>query len=95
VSGAGGGEKDPSAGSTGAEIEFDAIPSGKIILILSCGLAQKMTGNLAGMDEREVGEAEILDMVGELNNMISGNLFFLLTRKGDYRLTKTKAAGSG
>jgi CheY-specific phosphatase CheX len=87
----GGGEEDPSAGSIRAEIEFNGVPSGKIILILPVGLARKMTGNLMGMDEGEVGEPEILDMVGELNNMISGNLFFLLKRKGEYRLTKTKA----
>jgi hypothetical protein len=30
-------------------------------------------------------------MIGELNNMISGNLFFLMKRKGEYRLIKTKA----
>jgi CheY-specific phosphatase CheX len=89
--GAGGGEEDPSAGSIRAEIEFDGVPSGKIILLLPGGLARKMTANLMGMDEGEVGEPEILDMVGELNNMISGNLFFILKRKGEYRLTKTKA----
>jgi CheY-specific phosphatase CheX len=85
----GGGEGDPA--SIRAEIEFDGVPSGKIILNLPGALARKMTGNLMGMDEAEVGEAEIFDMVGELNNMISGNLFFLLKRKGEYRLTKTKA----
>jgi CheY-specific phosphatase CheX len=89
--GAEGGEEDPSAGSIRAEIEFDGVPSGKIILILPDGLARKMTGNLMGMDEGEVGDPEILDMIGELNNMISGNLFFLMKRKGEYRLIKTKA----
>ena len=87
----GGGEENPSAASIRAEIEFDGAPSGKIILILPDGLARKMTGNLMGMNEAEVGDPEILDMIGELNNMISGNLFFLLKRKGEYRLTKTKA----
>jgi len=86
----GGGDENPS-GSIRAEIEFYGVPSGKIILILPDGLARKMTGNLMGMDEAEVGDPEILDMIGELNNMISGNLFFLLKRKGEYRLTKTKA----
>jgi CheY-specific phosphatase CheX len=87
----GGGQENPLGGSIRAEIEFDGVPSGKIVLILPDGLARKMTGNLMGTDEAEVGEPEILDMVGEVNNMISGNLFFLLKRKGEYRLTKTKA----
>jgi len=35
-------------------------------------------------------EGELLDAVSELNNMISGNLFSLLNKKGQYSLTRAK-----
>jgi CheY-specific phosphatase CheX len=40
-----------------------------------------------GIDEKELSESQVLDMAGELNNMIAGNLFSLLDKMNGYQLT--------
>jgi CheY-specific phosphatase CheX len=72
------------------EIGFEGAASGKIQLTLPCRLALTLAANFMGLEEESVSEAELLDVVGELNNMISGNLFSLLNRKAKYTLTRPK-----
>jgi CheY-specific phosphatase CheX len=82
--------EDPSAKWVWGEIGFQGATSGKILLTLPYGLALTLAANFLGTEEKEVSEAELLDAVSELNNMISGNLFSLLNKKAKYSLTKPK-----
>ena len=73
------------------EIGFKGAASGNIQLALPYRLALTLAANFMGLEEKSVSEAELLDVVNELNNMISGNLFSLLNRKAKYALTRPRA----
>ncbi len=74
-----------------SEIGFQGKTSGKITLFLPPALAQKMASNFMGLEETEVSESQILDVTGELTNMISGNLFSRVDRKASYQITLPRA----
>jgi len=40
-----------------------------------------------GVEENKLPESQVLDMAGELNNMLAGNLFSLLDKPNGYQLT--------
>jgi CheY-specific phosphatase CheX len=40
-----------------------------------------------GVEENELSESQVLDMAGELNNMLAGNLFSLLDKTNGCQLT--------
>jgi CheY-specific phosphatase CheX len=82
--------EEPSARWVWGEIGLQGAASGQIFLTLPYPLALTLAANFMGAEEKEVSEAELLDAVSELNNMISGNLFSLLNKKGQYSLTKPK-----
>jgi len=69
------------------EIEFQGRYSGKLSLDVPNGLAKAMAVNFLGLEEAEVEETHTLDVVGEVCNMICGNLFSQLDKKSVYRLT--------
>ena len=73
------------------DIGFKGAASGRIQLALPYRLALTLAVNFMGLEEESVSEAELLDVVRELNNMISGNLFSLLNKKAKYALTRPKA----
>ena len=74
-----------------SEIGFRGKASGKITLFLPRALAQKMASNFMGLEETEVSESQILDVAGELTNMISGNLLSRVDRKTNYQITLPRA----
>jgi len=85
------GGEEPAEGQIFTEIEFHGKKSGRMNLLLSPPLAQKMAVNFMGLGETEISESEVLDVAMELTNMISGNLFSLMEGKADYQITVPKA----
>ena len=69
------------------EIEFQGRFSGRLSMDVPNGLAKAMAVNFLGLEESEVEETHTLDVVGEVCNMICGNLFSQLDKKSAYRLT--------
>ncbi len=82
--------EEPTAKWVWGEIGLQGATSGEIFLTLPYPLALTLAANFMGAEEKEISEAELLDAVSELNNMISGNLFSLLNKKGQYSLTRPK-----
>jgi CheY-specific phosphatase CheX len=82
--------EEPSVKWVWGEIGLQGTTSGEIFLTLPYPLALTLAANFMGAEEKEVSEGELLDAVSELNNMISGNLFSLLNKKGQYSLTRPK-----
>ncbi len=79
----GNGEGSPS-GSVSflrGEIEFRGQHAGKLCLDVPATLARAMAVNFLGLEEDEVQETHTLDVVGEVCNMICGNLFSQLDKK--------------
>lgn len=70
-----------------SEIGFQGKNSGKLRLHIPYDLARKLAANFMGVDENELSEYQVLDMTGELNNMLAGNLFSLLDKTNGYQLT--------
>jgi len=70
-----------------SEIGFQGKKSGKIRLHIPYDLARKLAANFMGVDDNDLSESQVLDMVGELNNMLAGNLFSLLDKTNGYQLT--------
>jgi CheY-specific phosphatase CheX len=68
------------------EIGFHGESSGRIKLYVPYELATQMAANFMGLEEKEVGETQALDMGGELINMIAGNLFSILGKKRSYHM---------
>jgi len=71
-----------------SEIGFLGKYTGKLRLSLPLGLAKKMTVNFMGLaDDSKVAESQTLDAIGELCNIICGNLFPGINRKTSHVLT--------
>jgi CheY-specific phosphatase CheX len=70
-----------------SEIGFQGKNSGKIRLYIPYDLTRKLAANFMGVDENGLAESQVLDMAGELNNMVAGNLFSLLDKTNGYQLT--------
>ena len=70
-----------------SEIGFQGKNSGKIRLYIPYDLARRLTANFMGVEENELPESQVMDMAGELNNMLAGNLFSLLDKTNGYQLT--------
>ena len=70
-----------------SEIGFQGKNAGKIRLYLPYHLAKRLAANFMGVEENELSESQVLDMAGELNNMLAGNLFSLLDKTNGYQLT--------
>jgi len=89
--------KDPpgplfSASILRGEIGFTGRYGGTLGVYLPLEMAQSMAKDFLGVDQGEVLLSQILDMVGELSNMICGNLFSTLDSKTIYHLTLPKAS---
>ena len=69
----GAGEGIPAGQYLKSAIQIEGEAAGQIKIYLPCALAQSMAENFLGLDE-EVTQPQTLDMVGELLNMICGNL---------------------
>ncbi len=72
------------------EIGFKGTDSGALILVLPYEFAKNMTTNFLGLEEEEATEGQVTDMVGELCNMICGNLFSEFDKKNPCTLTLPK-----
>jgi hypothetical protein len=68
-----------------SEIHFQGKHSGFLRLFLPYDLGELLTVNFMGFEE-EVTEFQILDLVGELTNMICGNMFSVLDKSSVYHL---------
>jgi len=68
------------------EIGFEGRYSGKLILTIPVELAKTMAINFMGLEEA-VSDAQTMDTVNELCNMICGNIFSHLDRKTIWNLT--------
>jgi len=85
-------EKENSGSSfIKATIGLQGKRTGTIQLHLPYGMAQKMAVNFLGMEEENILQNQILDMVGELINMISGNLISCMGGPGEFALTIPQA----
>ncbi len=73
------------AGFLRSEIHFQGKHSGWLRLFLPYSLSELLTMNFMGFEE-EVTEPQIVDLVGELTNMICGNLFSVLDKTSVYIL---------
>ncbi len=70
-----------------SKIGFQGKNSGKIRLCIPYDLARRLAANFMGVEQNELSESQVLDMAGELNNMLAGNLFSLLDKTNGYQLT--------
>jgi hypothetical protein len=68
-----------------SEIHFQGKYSGILRLLLPYDFSELLTANFMGFEE-EVTEFQIVDMAGELANMICGNLFSVLDKTSVYVL---------
>lgn len=69
-----------------SEISFEGRYSGRLVLLVPYALGETLTQNFMGFEE-EVSESQILDMAGELANMICGNLFSTIDKTSVYALS--------
>jgi len=69
-----------------SEIHFIGQYSGLLRLCLPYDLSRTLTLNFMGYED-EVSESQILDMAGEMTNMICGNLFSSLDKTSVYLLS--------
>ncbi len=69
------------------EVGFQGRHSGKLVISIPVELAKTMASNFLGLDESSASEAQTMDVVGELCNMICGNLFSRLDKKTVWNLT--------
>ncbi len=65
--------KDPPHELTG-HIKFTGPENGKVIIKCSYDFAAELASNLLGISKEQITEAEGLDAIGELLNVICGNL---------------------
>ena len=71
------------------EIGFRGNCSGRLILSVPYELAKVMATNFMGLENDEISESQTMDVVGELCNVICGNLFARLDKKNTYILNAT------
>jgi len=69
-----------------SEIHFTGLQAGFLRLFIPYDLSETLTMNFMGF-EQEVTESQIVDMAGELTNMICGNLFSSLDKSSVYVLS--------
>lgn len=75
-----------NAGWLKSEIHFTGPDSGFLRLFIPYDFSEMLTKNFMGFED-EVTESQILDMAGELTNMICGNLFSSLDKSSVYTLS--------
>jgi len=68
-----------------SEIPFEGYFSGTLSLLVPYSLSEMLAQNFMGFEE-EVNEPQILDVSGELANMVCGNLFSVLDKNSVYVL---------
>jgi CheY-specific phosphatase CheX len=68
------------------QIHFQGVPSGTLQVLLPFSLAHTMARNFMGLED-EASESQTQDMVGELVNMICGNLLAALNPKESHGLS--------
>jgi hypothetical protein len=68
-----------------SEIPFEGYLSGSLSLLIPYSLSEMLAQNFMGFEE-EVNESQILDVSGELANMVCGNLFSVLDKNSVYIL---------
>ena len=76
------------------EIGFKGKYSGLLTLYLPTELTKTMAVNFMGTEENVVPEAQAMDMVGELCNILCGNLLSRLDKKTGYVLTTPRTVFS-
>ena len=90
--------KDPSSKKSSnffkGEIGFKGKYSGLLTLYLPTELAKTMAINFMGTEESIVPEAQAMDVVGELCNILCGNLLSQLDKKTGYVLTTPRTGSS-
>ena len=62
------------------EVGFQGRHSGKLVISIPVELARTMASNFLGLEEAFASEAQAMDMVSEVCNMICGNLFSRLDK---------------
>ena len=73
-----------------SEIGFQGKYDGKMRLSLPWDLAKKIAINFMGLSDSEIPETQVMDAMGELCNIICGNLFVGSDKKTSYALTIPK-----
>lgn len=84
---------DPEGGLFVGSVGLSGDWSGRVALGLPEGLARSASAVMLEADEEKVSEEEMLDVVGELANMIGGNLKALIA--GACRLSTPEASRHG
>ncbi len=69
------------------EVGFQGRHSGKLVISIPVELARAMASNFLGLEEALASEAQAMDMVSEVSNMICGNLFSRLDKKTVWNLS--------
>jgi CheY-specific phosphatase CheX len=69
------------------EIEFTGKYKGSMKLFLPLEMAKRMAAQFMGLEDEKASEAQSMDTVRELCNMIGGNLSSLLDRESAWNLT--------
>ncbi len=82
----GGSGLDPSIPYLRSVIQVEGEVGGHLKLYLPYDLSRSMAENFLGLED-EVTQSQAMDMVGELLNMISGNLLSSGGRKMTYKLS--------
>lgn len=79
------------------EIGFEGRYCGRMIFFVPAELALTMASNFMGLGVEEISSSQARDVVGELCNMVCGNLFSKLDRKEVWALTlpQTRAMSEG
>ncbi len=79
------GNREPPSQSTSSwiagEIGFEGRYCGRMIFFVPAELALTMASNFMGLEVEEVSSSQARDVVGELCNMVCGNLFSKLDRR--------------
>ncbi len=73
-----------------SEIKFEGKFKGKLGFFVPVELACSMVSNFLGLEEDEPTLEQARDVVGELCNMVCGNLFSRLNRKEIWTITSPK-----
>ncbi|MFZ5807449.1 MAG: chemotaxis protein CheX [Verrucomicrobiota bacterium] len=63
-------------------VSFAGKMNGVLYLNFSDETARKCAAHILGSDSKSISEAEICDVIGELTNMVTGNLKSKMTDKG-------------
>jgi len=86
--------QDSDASFVKGTIGLQGKKKGTIRLYLPQTLAQKMAEDFLGLEEDVIAQNQVLDMIGELINVIAGNLISCIGGQGEFTLTMPRAETS-